>query len=73
MDSPHVGFAVIYRWRLHAGMEEQFQQAWERSQDQGPWDSAVSKEMQAAIAESFPPILMDPVCDHLVGMGNFPQ
>lgn len=23
-----VGFAVIYRWRLRAGMEEQFQTAW---------------------------------------------
>ena len=103
MDSPHVGFAVIYRWRLHAGMEEQFRQAWEavtvgfkaergalgsrlhlgddgtwiayaqwpdrgfweRSRDLGPWDSALSKEMKAAIAESFPPILLDPVCDHL--------
>jgi Antibiotic biosynthesis monooxygenase len=25
-----VGFAVIYRWQLHPGKEEQFRQAWER-------------------------------------------
>ncbi len=28
MDSPGVGFAVIYRWRIRSGMEDQFQQAW---------------------------------------------
>lgn len=28
--SPHTGpgFAVLYRWRLHPGMESQFTQAW---------------------------------------------
>lgn len=29
MDSPGVGFAVIYRWRIRSGMEDQFQLAWE--------------------------------------------
>jgi hypothetical protein len=28
--SKKVGFAVIFRWRLHAGKEQQFRQAWER-------------------------------------------
>ena len=28
MKSPKVGFAVIYRWRIRIGLEEQFQQAW---------------------------------------------
>jgi hypothetical protein len=27
--SKKVGFAVIYRWRLHAGKEQQFRRAWE--------------------------------------------
>ena len=31
MSKPTVGFVVIYRWKLHAGMERQFQQAWERA------------------------------------------
>ena len=31
MTASPAGFAVIYRWRLHAGMERQFQQAWERA------------------------------------------
>lgn len=26
-----IGFAVIYRWRLRAGMEQQFQQQWSAS------------------------------------------
>ncbi len=28
MKSTKVGFAVIYRWRIRTGLEEQFQQAW---------------------------------------------
>ena len=28
MKSSKVGFAVIYRWRIRNGLEEQFQQAW---------------------------------------------
>ena len=31
MNEPTVGFVVIYRWKLRAGMERQFQQAWERA------------------------------------------
>jgi heme-degrading monooxygenase HmoA len=31
MRESTVGFVVIYRWKLHAGMEHQFQQAWERA------------------------------------------
>lgn len=26
-----IGFVVIYRWRLHAGKEQQFQQVWSRN------------------------------------------
>ena len=29
MYDPRIGFAVVYRWRIRDGMEEQFQQAWE--------------------------------------------
>nr|MEE4268397.1 antibiotic biosynthesis monooxygenase [Candidatus Krumholzibacteria bacterium] len=28
MNMQRIGFAVIYRWRLRKGLEEQFQQAW---------------------------------------------
>lgn len=28
MKSLNIGFAVIYRWRLRTGMEDQFRQAW---------------------------------------------
>ena len=28
MERLKVGFAVIYRWRLRPGMEQQFQEAW---------------------------------------------
>lgn len=28
MEGVKVGFAVIYRWRLRRGMEQQFQEAW---------------------------------------------
>jgi heme-degrading monooxygenase HmoA len=31
MNEPTVGFAVLYRWRLHPGREGQFEQAWERT------------------------------------------
>ena len=103
MESSEVGFAVIYRWRLHPDREDQFRRAWEivtlalkkergalgsrlhlasdgiwvayaqwpdqasweRSRELGPLDSAVAAQMQEAIEESLPPILLDPVCDHL--------
>jgi quinol monooxygenase YgiN len=99
-----VGFAVIYRWRLHAGKENQFRRAWEavtlgikaergglgsrlHQADDGTWvayaqwpdrnaweksqkldavDPVASTQMQEAIAESYPPLLLDPVCDRLV-------
>lgn len=31
MSEPAAEIAVMYRWRLHSGMERQFQQAWERA------------------------------------------
>lgn len=103
MDDSKVGFAVIYRWRLNAGREDQFrrawevvtlgikaergglgsrlhqardgtwvayaqwpdQETWERSRELGPLDESATAEMQGAIAESFPPILLDPICDRL--------
>ncbi|TCV96385.1 antibiotic biosynthesis monooxygenase [Luteibacter rhizovicinus] len=27
---PRIGFVVLYRWRVHAGMEESFVEAWSR-------------------------------------------
>jgi len=30
MGKMTTGFAVLYRWRLHAGKEKQFQRAWKR-------------------------------------------
>ena len=104
MDDSIVGFAVIYRWRLHAGKEDQFRQAWEsvtlalrkkrgalgsrlhrsdegtwiayaqwpdretweKSRELGPLDAAMASRMKEAITESMPPILLEPVCDHLV-------
>lgn len=103
MGDSKVGFAVIYRWRLHVGMEDQFRRAWEavtlgikaergglgsrlhladdgtwvayaqwpdretweRSRELGPLDESASTEMQEAVSKSFPPILLDPVCDRL--------
>ena len=99
------GFAVIYRWRIRSGMEEQFRgaweivtkslmeqrealgsrlhhaqddtwiayaqwptkQTWERSRELGSLDQAATAAMREAIEESFEPVLMRPVCDHLVG------
>lgn len=66
MSATHVGFAVIYRWRLRDGMEERFQRAWERSREQGTADPAAAALMTGAVSESFAPILLDPVRDHLV-------
>ncbi len=104
MATSIVGFAVIYRWRIRGGLEEQFQQAWEtvtkalltksgalgsrlhqaedgswvayaqwptkdvweRSRELGSLNSAAEAAMREATEESFPPILMRPMCDHLV-------
>jgi hypothetical protein len=101
---PTIGFAVVYRWRLYAGKEDQFlgawetvtlalkqqrralgsrlhraedgiwiayaqwpdRESWQRSRDLGPLDGSVAERMREAIAESWPPILLDPVRDHLV-------
>jgi quinol monooxygenase YgiN len=103
MGSAQIGFAVIYRWRLHPGKEEQFRRAWkavtlalrkergalgsrlhraddgtwiayaqwpdrstwERSRKMDPVDSSAAENMHEAIAESRPPLLLDPVSDHL--------
>jgi quinol monooxygenase YgiN len=104
MQTAKTGFAVIYRWRLHAGKEAQFQEAWaavtrlfmaergargsrlhqsedgiwlayaqwpdkrawEASRAAGPADSQSAVAMSDAIAESFAPILLRPVADHLL-------
>ena len=104
MGSFRVGFAVIYRWRIRNGMEDQFQQAWvivtksfiderkalgsrlhrvddgswvayaqwpsrrawERSRELGPSDPNAAAVMAEATEESFEPILLHPVSDHLV-------
>ena len=96
-------FAVIYRWRLAAGKEDQFRAAWERvtvallahrgalgsrlhrtddgtwlayaqwpdrdswqrSRDAEPIDPESLEQMRDAVEESFEPILLQPVADHL--------
>lgn len=40
-------------------------QTWERSRGLGSTDPAASTEMREAVEQSFEPILLDPVCDHL--------
>ena len=67
MKSSKVGFAVIYRWRIRIGLEEQFQQAWESSRELGPADLNASALMAEATEESFEPVLMHPVQDYLMG------
>ena len=104
MDTPKAGFAAIYRWRLHPGMEDQFVEGWTRLSKlflsehgslgsrlhRGPdgvwysysqWPSAMTRDdafasgtldkdaaqlMQAAIAESFPEISLEPVVSLLM-------
>ena len=41
-------------------------QAWERSREQGTADPGAAALMAESVLESFPPILLDPVRDHLV-------
>ena len=100
----HSIFIVLYRWRLHPGMESSFIAAWsqvteslrtERGSlgsrlhkgDDGLWysyaqwpsaeareeafalgsvDSTASAAMEAAIAERFPEIALEPVADFLI-------
>lgn len=96
-------FAVVYRWRLVEGKEEQFRAAWERvtlallthrgalgsrlhrteddtwlayaqwpdretwqrSRDAEPIDAASLDQMRDAVKESFDPVLLQPISDHL--------
>jgi hypothetical protein len=97
------GFVVLYRWRLHAGMEASFIAAWSRITERlrreggsfgsrlhrgndglwysyAQWPSAVTRAdafaapgdpadaepMRAAVAESFPEIVLESVADFLV-------
>lgn len=98
-----IGFAVIYRWRLKPGKEDQFRQGWERATvllmrergalgsrlhkaDDGTWvayaqwpsksawetsrslpsvDPGASQMMKDAIIESWEPVLLTPLIDHL--------
>ena len=106
MESAPTGFAVLYRWRLKHGMEEQFCAAWSRISEillahgshgarlhrsvedvwyaYAQWPDAQTRErateftehlpecamMREAIADSMPPILLEPVIDHLVKCGE---
>jgi len=98
------GFAILYRWRLHPGMESSFVDAWSRISEllrdergslgsrlhrgfDGLWysyaqwrsaearekafaapppDAAAGEQMRAAIAESLPEIVLEPVADFMV-------
>lgn len=97
------GLVVMYRWKLHAGMEESFVESWSRVTEllrsragslgsrlhrgnDGIWygyaqwpseearqrafaqafDPAAAAQMRAAIAESLPEILLQPIADYLV-------
>ncbi|MEO8385265.1 MAG: antibiotic biosynthesis monooxygenase [Betaproteobacteria bacterium] len=98
------GFAVLYRWKLHSGMEDSFVEACSRVSalllkhrgslgsrlhrgDDGIWvsyaqwpsaaartaafaagpvDAEASSQMRAAIAETFPEIVLESVADFMV-------
>ena len=97
------GFVVLYRWRLHPGLESSFVEAWSRITESlretggslgsrlhrgndGLWyayaqwpndetrqrafsqsvDASASARMRAAVAESFPEIVLESVSDFLV-------
>jgi hypothetical protein len=97
------GFVVLYRFRLHAGLEASFVDAWSRRTEQlrdaggslgsrlhrgsdGIWyayaqwpddatrqrafaqlvDHAASTQMRAAVAETFPDIVLETVADYLL-------
>ncbi len=101
----HCAFIVLYRWRLHEAMEQDFVQAWTEvtrhlldsrgslgsrlhKGDDGLWygyaqwpDADVRRRafaeatglparerMSAAIAESLPEVVLEPVADLLVGV-----
>lgn len=100
---PPSAFIVLYRWRLHAGREHDFIDAWSRVSDalrrrgslgsrlhrgsDGVWyshaqwpsaqarqeafalgaaDASASARMQAAIAESWPEVVLEPVADFIL-------
>jgi len=99
---PQPELVVLYRWRLHPGMEASFVESWSRLTEllrhagslgsrlhrgnDGIWygyaqwpsaetrqrafsqalDPAASAHMRAAIAETLPEILLEPVADFLV-------
>lgn len=98
------GFSVLYRWRLHPGMEPSFIEAWSRVSalllehrgslgsrlhkgadgiwySYAQWPSAEARslafaggavdieaanQMRAAIAESFPEVVLESVADYLM-------
>jgi quinol monooxygenase YgiN len=51
-------------WTAYAQWPDR--KTWEDSQGMDPVDPAASGAMKEAIEESFPPILLDPVNDHLI-------
>ncbi|HEY8327538.1 MAG TPA: antibiotic biosynthesis monooxygenase [Rhodanobacter sp.] len=101
------GFAVLYRWRLHPGMESSFIEAWSHLSDllrsergslssrlhcgsDGLWysyaqwpsaqarkdafaigtvDPASSGQMEQAIAERYPEVVLESVADFLIAPG----
>lgn len=111
MENSRTGFAVIYRWRIRAGTEEEFREAWDTvtralMEDRGAlgsrlhlaedgfwtayaqwpsreaWERArgmdstapeASALMKNAVVESLPPLLLQPVSDHLVKKGIVDQ
>lgn len=101
------GFVVLYRWRLHPGMESSFIEAWSRLSEllrsergslgsrlhcgsDGLWysyaqwpsaqarndafaigtvDPVASGQMEQAIAERYPEVVLESVADFLVAPG----
>jgi hypothetical protein len=103
MSNRGPGFVVLYRWRLHPGLETSFVEAWSRITEllrdaggslgsrlhrgsDGIWyayaqwpndeirqrafsqsvDPSASAQMRAAVAESFPELVLESVSDFLV-------
>jgi len=102
------GFSVLYRWKLHPGMETSFVEAWSRVSallltqrgslgsrlhrgDDGIWvsyaqwpsaearsaafsgapvDAEATRQMHAAIAETFPEVVLESVADFMVPLAE---
>ena len=64
--SATIGFTVVYRCQLHDRKTTQFMKACEDSRRLGPCDAPAFEDMRDATEHTFEPMLLTPLCDHLV-------